>query len=237
MIKKITLSCFLLLFFLSSRGNAYEIDRVVLTSVPTGRADTRIYLLADKISWMDYENFVIQVGEQAQGILYHFPDWYHGKYDTELHFVDVSDDKQKDIIVILNNDRAGLGKPIKDIHILNQQHDLLFKEAAIEPISTALNRLAKVEKKGNIVTVFEGRKKHKIDVTNYHFVNPRKPYFGIETMEYAIENGSLTGLVGVYVVRDDWVQGGLLGRIKVKYGWDGIKYFAKSITFKKAPDK
>jgi hypothetical protein len=113
MIKKITSSCFLLLLFFSSWGIAYAIDRVVLTSVPTGRADTRIYLLVDKKSWMDYENFIVQVGEQAQGILYHFPDWYHGKYDAELHFVDVSGDKQKDIVVVLNNDRAGLGKPIK----------------------------------------------------------------------------------------------------------------------------
>lgn len=70
---------------------------------------------------MDYENFTVQIGEQAQGVLYHFPDWYHGKYDTALYYVDVSGDKQKDIVFVLNNDRAGLGKPFKNIHILNQK--------------------------------------------------------------------------------------------------------------------
>lgn len=224
----------MLLLFFSSRGIAYAIDRVVLTSVPTGRGDMRIYLLADKMTWMDYENFVVQVGEQAGGVLYHFPDWYHGKYDAELHFVDVSDDKQKDIVVALNNDKAGLGKPIKDIHVLNQQHDLLFKEVAIEPISAALNRLSKIEQQGNIVTICAGRRKHKIDVSKYDFENPRTPHFGIETMEYAIENGAIIGNIGVYVDREDWVQGGLLGHIKIKYGWDGKRYFAKSITFKQA---
>ena len=86
--------------------------------------------------------------------------------------------------------------------------------------------------RGNNVTVYVGRKKHKIDISKYHIVNPRTPYFGIESMEYTIENGTLFGIVGVYVVRDDWVQGGLLGHVKVKYRWDGNKYIAKSITFK-----
>ncbi len=35
-----------------------------------------IYLMA-KIIWMDYENFVIQMGDSTQEALYHFPNWYH----------------------------------------------------------------------------------------------------------------------------------------------------------------
>jgi hypothetical protein len=152
---------------------------VVLNSVPIDRADMRIYLLADKKSWMDYENFTVQVGEQGQDVLYHFPDWYHGKYDSALYYVDISSDKQKDVVVVLNNDSAGLGKPNKDIHILKQMHDLLFKEVPVEPVSETLNRLAKIEQKGNMVSIHAGNKEHKIDVAKYHFVNPRTPHFGI----------------------------------------------------------
>jgi hypothetical protein len=217
---------------------ANAIDRVVLNSVPLDRGDSRVYLLADKKSWMDYENFTIQVGEQAEGMLYHFPDWYHGKYDTALYYVDVSGDKQRDIVVVLNNDRAGLGKPLKDIHILTQQHDLLFEESPVESVRTILDRLAKIEQHGNILTILARKKEHKIDLSKYHFVNPRTPYFNVETMEYSIENGTLNGMVGAYVVRDDWVQGGLLGYLNIKYGWDGKKYIAKSISFKQAePEK
>ncbi|WP_462411560.1 hypothetical protein [Neobacillus sp. Marseille-QA0830] len=66
----------------------YATDRVVLTSTPLDRAEMRIYLLADKITWMDYENFTVQVGEQGQGMLYYFPDWHHGKYDSALYYAD-----------------------------------------------------------------------------------------------------------------------------------------------------
>ncbi|MDQ0198969.1 hypothetical protein [Neobacillus ginsengisoli] len=156
MFKRIFAGCFLILSVFPHE-RSYAIDRVVLNSVPIDKSDMRIYLLADKKSWMDYENFVVQVGEQGQGVLYHFPGWYHGKYDTALFYVDVSGDKQKDIVVILNNDRAGLGKPFKDIHILNQKHDLLFEESPVESVRTILGRLAKIEKYGNIVTIRTGR--------------------------------------------------------------------------------
>lgn len=234
MFKKIISSFVLLLLLFSNREMAYAIDRVVLNSVSLDRGDSRAYLLADKKSWMDYENFVVQVGEQGQGVLYHFPGWYHGKYDTALFYVDVSGDKQKDIVVVLNNDKARLGKPNKDIHILNQLHDLLFKEASVEPITETLKHLAKIEQHDNIVTIRTGKKEHKIDVSKYHFINPHTPYFNVETMEYSIENGTLFGAVGAYVVRDDWVEGGLLGHIKIKYRWDGKRYIAQSITFKQA---
>ena len=237
MFKKI-FTCSLLLLLLFPFGRTYAIDRVVLTSVPTERGDMRIYLLADRKSWMDYENFTVQVGEQGQGVLYHFPDWYHGKYDSALYYVDVSGDKQKDIVIVLNNDRAGIGKPLRDIHILNQQHDYIFKEAPVDPITTTLNRLAKIEQQGNIVKILAGKKEYKIDIAKYHFVNPRTPHFFIDTMEYAIENGTLIGIVGAYVTRDDAVTGGILGKLKIKYDWDGNRYFAKSITFKQAePEK
>ncbi|SMQ81552.1 hypothetical protein SAMN05444673_4375 [Bacillus sp. OV166] len=233
MVKKISTSCLLLLLFIP-HGRTYAIDRVVLNSVPIDRADMRIYLLADKKSWMDYENFSVQVGEQGQDVLYHFPDWYHGKYDSALYFVDISSDKQKDVVVVLNNDRAGLGKPNKDIHILNQMNDLLFKEVPVEPVSETLNRLAKIDQKGNVVTILAGKKEHKINLSKYHFVNPRTPHFSVETMEYTIEKGTLIGIVGAYVDRNDAVVGGLLGHLKIKYRWGGKRYIAQSITFKQA---
>ena len=232
--KEMFASCFLFCFLFVHSEIAFAVERVVLTSVPTDRGDMRIYLMADKKSWMDYENFMIQVGEHGQEVLYRFPDWYHGKYDPALYYVDISGDKRKDIVVELNNDRAGWGNPIRDIHILNQLHDLQFKKMPMVPMTTALNRLAKVEQKGKVVTVLAGKKRHRIDVSKQHFVNPRKPYFNVETMEYAIKDGTLTGIAAVSVVRDDAVYGGLLGHVKIKYGWDGSKYDATSITFKLA---
>jgi hypothetical protein len=94
-------------------------ERVVLLSVPSDIRHSIIYLLSDKITWMDYKNFVIQVGDSGQETLYRFPNWYHGKYPPELIYKDVNDDTFGDIIVVLNNDKAGIGNPNKDIHILN----------------------------------------------------------------------------------------------------------------------
>ena len=234
MISKIVACCFLLLLLSSNIGTANAIDRVVLNSVPLDRGDSRAYLLADKKNWMDYENFSVQIGEQGQDVLYHFPGWYHGKYDTSLFYVDISGDKQKDLVVVLNNDKAGLGKPVRDIHILNQLHDLLFKEVPVEPINTALNRFAKIEQHGKIVTIFTGKEEHKIDVSKYHFINPRTPHFSVELTEYSIENGTLIGVVGAYVDRNDSFVGGLLGHLKIKYSWDGKRYSAQSIAFNQA---
>jgi hypothetical protein len=53
-------------------------------------------------------------------------------------------------------------------------------------------------------------------------------------MEYSIENGTLNGVVGVSVVRDDAVYDGILGHLTIKYGWDGKRYIDQSITFKQA---
>ncbi|WP_462411559.1 hypothetical protein [Neobacillus sp. Marseille-QA0830] len=146
----------------------------------------------------------------------------------------VSGDQQNDIIVILNNDKAGLGNPIKDIHILNQLHDLVFKEATIEQVRTSLDRLAKIEQQGRVVTIRADKKKHTMDVSKYPYVNPRRPYFNVESIEYSIDHGNLTGIVGAYVVRDDWVLGGILGHLRIQYIWDGKKYLAKTVTFKQA---
>lgn len=71
---------------------------------------------------MDYENFTVQIGDGGQ-LVYHFPNWYHGKYDPGLYYKDISGDRLEDVIVVLNNDKASIGTPLKDIHILNQIQD------------------------------------------------------------------------------------------------------------------
>ena len=208
-------------------------DRVVLVSVPSDIWYKRIYLIADKKSWMDYENFTVQIGDRGE-LVYHFPDWYHGKYDPALYYEDINGDALEDVIIVLNNDKAGIGKTLKDIHILNQLHDpnQRYEEAQVEPINLIMNRLVKIQKQGHIVTIVAGEKKYNMDISQYNFSNPREPYFNIDTMEYSIENGTLRAIINAYVVRDDSVYGGLLGHLVIEYIWDGEMYKAKSITFK-----
>lgn len=233
MIKKIISPiCFILLtLFLNSVNNAAS-DRVVLISIPSDIWYERIYLLADKKSWMDYENFTVQIGDRG-GLVYNFPDWYHGKYDPALYNKDINGDKLEDVIIVLNNDKAGLGKPLRDIHILNQLRDPYqrYEEATVEPINLTINRLVKIEQHGNIVTVLAETKKYEIDISKYNFSNPRDPYVSIDTIEYSIENGTLKGIINAYVVRDDSVYGGLVGHLTIDYFWDGKMYIAKTITF------
>lgn len=219
------------MLFLSSE-NIHATDRVVLVSVPSDIWYKRIYLMADKKSWMDYENFTVQIGDRGE-LVYHFPEWYHGKYDPALYYEDSNGDTLEDVIVVLNNDKAGIGKPLRDIHILNQLHDpyLRYEEAPIEPINLTMNRLVKIEKHGQIVTIVAGETKYNIDISQYNFSNPREPYVSVESVEYSIENGDLVATMNAYVVRDDSVQGGLLGHLTIDYFWDGKMYKAKSIIF------
>jgi hypothetical protein len=93
MLKKIIAFClvFLLLFaFKHKEVNAA--DRVVLASVPSNLWYDNVYLIADRITWMDYKNFTVQIGDNGQ-LIYNFPNWHHGKYLPLLYKEDINGDK------------------------------------------------------------------------------------------------------------------------------------------------
>lgn len=212
--------------------NTSATDRVVLKSISSDTWYETVYLMADKLSWMDYKNFTIQIGDMGEYV-YNFPNWYHGKYDPALYKEDINNDKLDDIIVVLNND-APLGKPIKDIHILNQIHDPYrrYEEVQVEPIELTINQRVKMEKHDNIVTIIIDKKKYDINISKYNYVNPREPQTGIESIEYCVKNGKLFGSLSAYVVIDKSAYAGRIGYFNIEYSWDGKMYKAKSIEFK-----
>ncbi|WP_113675988.1 hypothetical protein [Vallitalea guaymasensis] len=207
-------------------------DRVVLRSIPSDVWYQTVYLIADQLTWMDYKNFTVQVGDMGNDV-YNFPDWYHGKYDPALYREDINNDTLEDIIIVLNNDLAGIGKPNRDIHILNQIHDPYrrYEEAPVEPIESTINSNVKIDKHDNIVTILIDKKKYYINISKYNYGNPRDPYINIESIEYAIKNGKLFGTIDVSVVRDESYFEGIIGHLNIEYFWDGEMYKPKSIVF------
>ena len=206
-------------------------ERVVLLSILSDVRHQMIYLMADKITWMNYENFIIQVGDSTQEVLYRFPKWYHGKYPPDLIYHDVNGDTLGDIIIVLNNDKAGR----KYIHILNftkEQEE--YEEALIESIEKTkktINSIVTLEKQGNIVTIHVLGEKYTNDISKYNFRNPRKPFsIGFQQIIYSIENGQLFGKVPVYIDQDSF-SGGLIGLLKFGYDWNGKEYVVKQIKF------
>lgn len=211
-----------------------KLERVVLLSVPSEIRHQIIYLMADKITWMDYENFVIQVGDMGK-MLYRFPNWYHGKYPPELFYKDVNGDTFGDIIIVLNNDKAGIENPQKDIHILNfikEREE--YEEAPIESMEktkTTIKSKVTLEKQGNIVTIHVGDENYTTDISKYNYTNPREPFvIGYDQTNYSVENGKLFGKVPVYVSQDS-LTGGLIGLLKLEYEWKGKEYVVKQINF------
>lgn len=85
------------MFFSISLKNAYAAERVVVNSLHSDKWYENVYLMADKIDWMTFRNFTVQIGDKGE-YLYHFPKWESGKYDTYLfrddldgnHLTDVS---------------------------------------------------------------------------------------------------------------------------------------------------
>lgn len=73
MIRKISASCLILLMLFLHLEKAYASERVVLLSVTSDIWYKRIYLMADKKSWIDYENFTVQIGDRV-GLVYNFPE-------------------------------------------------------------------------------------------------------------------------------------------------------------------
>lgn len=234
MFKRAYLCCFIFLSLLSSNFiKVHAADRVVLTSIPSDVWHQSVYLIADKVSWMEYRNFTVQIGDRGQYV-YNFPHWYHGKYDPALHKEDINRDTLEDIIVVLNNETAGQGSPVKEIHILNQIQDpyTRYEETTVEPIQSILNQKIKIKKQGNNVIVLVDKKKHNIDIAKFKYTNPREPYTDIWSVEYSIIDEKLTATINLCVAGDDSVYGGIIGRFDIGYYWDGKVYKAKYITFK-----
>jgi hypothetical protein len=225
MIKKIII--YFIIFWLSfwNDDQAYAIDRVVLTSIPS-EYDS-VYLIADKKSWMEYDNFIVQVGDRGQEKQYHFPNWYHVKYDPGLFYQDINNDSLKDIVVVLVSG-AGSGISTKEIHVLNQIKDWEFKEVPVESINKAVNRLVKMEKDGNLASIDIVKKKYVVDISKFHYlpgtINPKPSVGSIE--QYWTKNGILYGSTVVFIT-----PAGSIGVLTIGYFWDGKMYKAKSITF------
>ncbi|WP_019414046.1 hypothetical protein [Paenisporosarcina sp. TG20] len=209
-------------------------ERIVLKSVPSEYWHQNIYLMADKITWMDFENFAVQVGDMG-GMIYHFPNWYHGKYEPKLFDEDVSGDKFDDLIIVLNNDKASAGKPRKEVHVLNFIKGQGYEEAKVEPIQktkTHINSNVTLRKHGKFVTIRIGDVKYTTDISKYNYPNPREPFvISYELIDYSFSNGQLIGIVPLYVLQET-TSGGLIGYLILEYTWDGIEYVVKQLNFR-----
>jgi hypothetical protein len=231
--KKITLFYCIFIIFLSFRfENVYAEERVVLESISSDLWYERIYLIAERITGMDYKNFTVQIGDMGS-LTYNFPNWYHGKYDAALYNEDINGDKLKDIIIVLNNEISTIEKPYKDIHILNKILDPYrrYEEALVEPVHITSSKHIKIKGHGNSITIFIDKEKYNIDISKYNYENPRDPFAHITGIEYSIKNGKLYGTFGAYVVEDSAADGGLFGYFNIEYNWDGKMYKAKSVKF------
>lgn len=228
----------ILLIFFTRSNNTLATERVVLSSIPSDTWHQTVYLIADKKNWMEYENFTLQIGDMGQ-FVYSFPDWYHGKYDPYMEKADINDDKLDDIVIVLNNDRAAINQPIKDIHILNQIQDpnRRYVESPMESIGMVLKNKVSIKQIENQISVQIEEKKHTIDLTKYSYVNPRIPYISMELVDYSIKHSKLNAIVPVLVVRDDSVKGGIIGSIEIQYEWNGKEYVAKQLDFIKSKSK
>lgn len=222
----------ILLILFSCPNNILASERIVLSSIPSDVWHQTVYLIADKKKWMEYKNFTVQIGDMGQYV-YNFPDWYHGKYDPYMAKADINDDMLDDIIVVLNNDKAAIDQPLKDIHILNQYQDpeRRYEEASMESIGSVILNNVAIKQIENKVCIHVDGLNHTIDLSKFSYDNPRTPYLSIELVDYSIEDHKLYATVPVFVLRDDSVKGGIIGNIKVRYEWNGKKYFARKLTF------
>lgn len=101
--KRITAMVYLSIVLITlSPYSANAADRVVLKSITPGLWYKNIYLIADKITWMDYENFTVQIGDRGE-IINNFPNWYHGKYEPSLYAEDISGDSLKEPFIHTNS--------------------------------------------------------------------------------------------------------------------------------------
>lgn len=231
MVKKI-IGLLVFLFIIFNFNTVYGSDRVILSSIPAEVWSNNVYLIADKLNWMDYENFTVQIGNMGE-LVYDFPNWYHGKYEPELYKVDLNNDTLKDIVAILNNDRGSMDKPRKEIHILNEVVDPYrrYEEAEIETIPQIIRNYIKFQQESDVITIKIHRKTYKVDLNKFKYDNPHEPYVSLDSLEYHIEDGNLIGEMMVKVVVDDRATGGIIGTVKIKYGFENGMYKAKYLNF------
>jgi hypothetical protein len=212
---------------------AYAIDKVVIASVPSEVHYENIFLLADTIDgdWMAHRNFTVQIGFPPGKLLYHFPHWKNEKFTPDLFYEDINLDSLKDIVVVLVSG-SGSGLAMKEVHVLNQLHDSNrgYEEVPVESLNDAVKRLVKMERQDNLATILIGKNKYSVDISKfgYTFAKDEQPFVGMWE-QYASVNGILEGSTLVYVS-----LGGVIGTLKVRYDWDGNRYFGKSITFEEA---
>lgn len=231
MVKKL-IRLLVLLVISCNFNTAYGDDRVVLSSISSDLWSENIYLIADRKSWVNYENFTVQVGNVG-GQIYNFPNWYHGKYEPELYKVDLNNDTLKDIVIILNNDRAPINIPRKDIHILNQAREpyLIYKEASIESVPNIINNYIKIEQSSMVITLNMVDKTYQVDLEKFKYDNPHNPYINVDSLDYNIQDGNLIGKMDVKVIVDNMATGGIIGTLKIKYGWEEEKYKVRDLEF------
>jgi hypothetical protein len=230
MIDKILWTYFIIILSLINLEKVFAADRFIISSITKEDPDKRnknVYLIAEKVDGMSYKNFTIQVGDaEANGSLYHFPNWYNVKYYPKLMVADIDGDQYEDVIVELYK-MAGSGISEKEIHVLNYNGD--YGEVPVEPISEAVKRLVKMEKPGDTVSIIIGNTKYMNDVTKYNY-NQKAFYPNADIFppleHYRVEDGTL------YWSRTVFISfAGSIGGLDVKYFWDGEMYKAKSIVF------
>lgn len=231
MVKKI-IGLLVFLFIIFNFNTVYGSDRVVLSSIPSEVWSNNVYLIADKLTWMDYENFTIQIGNMGE-LVYNFPNWYHGKYEPELYKVDLNNDTLKDIVVILNNDRVSIDTPRKEIHILNEVIDPFkrYEEVEIESVPEIIRNYIKFQQESDFITIKINGKTYKVDLNKFKYDNPHEPYVNLDSLEYHIEDGNLIGEMMIKVVVDDRVTGGIIGTIKSKYVFENGVYKSRDLDF------
>lgn len=214
-----------MMFFAMSFENAYAAERVVVNSLHTDRWYNNVYLMADKIDWMTFRNFTVQVGDKGED-LYHFPKWESGKYDTYLFRDDLDGNKLTDVIIVLDNFQD-------PIHILNQVLEpySVYKEVPVEPVNDAVKRLVRMKKEGNIVTIKTKQKTYKVNVKPFHYTTAKpsstKVYIDLDETDYTVLNHKLIAEAPVLIT-----IGGGIGYLKFTYGWNGSRYEVKSVSFK-----
>lgn len=144
-------------------------------------------------------------------------------------YEDINSDGLRDVIVALISG-AGSGISSKEIHILNQRQDpnRRYEEVPVESINDAVKRLVKIEQKGNEITILIDKKKYLVDYSKFGYYTPvDRP--GVGSVEfYKPEKGVLYGYTSVFVS----IPEASIGRLKVKYHWNGKMYKAETVTFR-----
>lgn len=224
-------ACIFVAFSLCHTGNALAAQRVVTSYIISDVWYENIFLIADRIDWMSTENFTLQVGDD---LFYNFPEWRNAKFAPALFYEDINADELKDIIVVLTSG-SGSGISTKEIHVLNQVKDpyIRYHEVPVESVEDAVERLVKMEQKGNKILIMIDDREYEVDYPKFGYSTPiHSPQIGaIE--EYAPKNGVLYGYTTAFVS----IPEASIGQFKVKYGWNGKMYKAESVAFIEAVQK